>query len=63
MKTNDELVSGLLEKLRTLNYIHTRDIPNIDLYMDQVTTFMEQHLSGGKRHPEHKILTNTMNNN
>ncbi len=63
MKTNDELVSGLLEKLRTLNYIHTRDIPNIDLYMDQVTTFMEQHLSGGKRHDEDKILTKTMINN
>ena len=63
MKSNDELVSDLLERLKKLNYIHTSEIPAIDLYMDQVTTFMEQHLSNGKRHDEDKILTKTMINN
>ncbi|QNM06352.1 DUF1836 domain-containing protein [Qiania dongpingensis] len=63
MKTNEKLIDDLLTKLRGLNYIHTKDIPDIDLYMDQVTTFMEQHLSFGKRHDDDKVLTKTMINN
>ena len=43
--------------------IERADIPAIDLYMDQVTTFMETHLSACKRGPEDKILTKTMINN
>lgn len=39
------------------------DLPNIDLYMDQVTTFMDSHLDHSKRYPEDKILTKTMINN
>ena len=38
-------------------------IPDIDLYMDQVTTFMDTHLSASKRFGEDKILTKTMINN
>ena len=37
--------------------------PNIDLYMDQVTTFMEDNLASTKRHEDDKILTKTMINN
>lgn len=43
--------------------IEPSDIPNIDLYMDQVTTFMETKLSGYKRNDKDKILTKTMINN
>ncbi len=43
--------------------IEISDIPNIDLYMDQVTTFMEDALSSYKRTPDSKILTKTMINN
>ena len=39
------------------------DIPNIDLYMDQVTTFMDKHLKSSKRYSEDKLLTKTMINN
>ncbi len=39
------------------------EIPQIDLYMDQVTTFMEKHLGELKRYPEDKVLTKTMINN
>lgn len=38
-------------------------IPNIDLYMDQVTTFIESALSDCKRNKNDKILTKTMINN
>lgn len=49
--------------LNNLDLIKPQDIPNIDLYMDQVTTFMEKHLGGLKRFDEDKILTKTMINN
>lgn len=49
--------------LDRMNLIETGDIPNIDLYMDQVTTFMESHLGNLKRNPEDKVLTKTMINN
>ncbi|MBO8433834.1 MAG: DUF1836 domain-containing protein [Tyzzerella sp.] len=43
--------------------IELSDIPNIDLYMDQVTTFMEESLKSYKRYPVDKVLTKTMINN
>ena len=44
-KDNQEFVNSLLQRLAKLNYIKPGDVPNIDLYMDQVTTFMDEHLS------------------
>lgn len=44
-------------------YIESSQIPDIELYMDQVTTFMETHLAGTKRNSEDKTLTKTMINN
>ena len=52
-----------LEQMARLDYIKPEDIPEIDLYMDQVTTFMESQLSTTKRTPEDKIMTKTMINN
>ena len=63
MKTNEERLKDLLAHLDTLDHIHVEDIPQIDLYMDQVTTFMEKHLGDLKRYPEDKVLTKTMINN
>lgn len=62
-KNSQEFVDVLLKKLVKLNYIKPGDVPNIDLYMDQVTTFMDEHLSDIKRHEDDKILTKTMINN
>ena len=63
MKTNDERIQDILKRLDTLSYIRPEEIPGIDLYMDQVTTFMDVHLKNTKRYPEDKVLTKTMINN
>ncbi len=63
MKTNEERLQKIIEHLDGLRYITPETIPNIDLYMDQVTTFMDKHLSDTKRYPDDKVLTKTMINN
>ena len=60
--TLDELKKQLGEWL-DLGYIAPEDIPSIELYMDQVTTFMDRYLSKNKRTEEDKTLTKTMINN
>ena len=57
------LLNSILEELSSLSYVHPGDVPNIDLYMDQVTTFMDEQLASTKRYPDDKILTKTMINN
>ena len=60
----EDLLNSILESLEKMEYIKPSDIPNIDLYMDQVTTFMDSRLRAGARNPgEDKILTKTMINN
>lgn len=46
-----------------LGYIAPENLPSIELYMDQVTTFMDKYLSKNKRYEEDKTLTKTMINN
>lgn len=60
----ESLLEKVLEDFRDMDYIRSGDIPAIDLYMDQVTTFMESKLKNSTRKPdEDKILTKTMINN
>lgn len=61
-KTFHEIKSQIEEWIK-LDYIYPEDIPSIELYMDQITTFMDKQLQGNKRHEEDKILTKTMINN
>lgn len=56
-------IRTILENIKKISYIKPNEIPNIDLYMDQVTTFMDQHLEQTKRYSEDKLLTKTMINN
>lgn len=60
---SNHILESILESLSKIDYIHLADIPNIELYMDQVTTFMDDRLSSTKRYEEDKILTKTMINN
>jgi hypothetical protein len=59
----EEFLKGLLLDIDKQDFLHAKDIPNIDLYMDQVTTFMDDHLVMLKRSEDQKILTKTMINN
>ncbi len=60
----DDLINSIMESLDRITYIDAKDIPSIDLYMDQVTTFMNSKLKSTTRNPKgDKILTKTMINN
>ena len=58
-----ELLLYLLDAVDNIRLVDPEDIPNIDLYMDQVTTFMDEHLTHSRRREQDKILTKTMINN
>ena len=60
---NRQNLHAILKQLSDLDYVHPEDIPNIDLYVDQVTTFIEAQLESVKRNEDEKILTKTMINN
>jgi hypothetical protein len=49
--------------MRTINYVQPGEVPNIELYMDQVTKFMDEYLESSKRFSDDKLLTKTMINN
>nr|WP_295975604.1 DUF1836 domain-containing protein [uncultured Bacillus sp.] len=56
-----ETVKELLESMRLGNQINLEDIPNIDLYMDQVIQLFDNKWAGEDQ--GEKILTKTMINN
>ena len=59
-----ELLNNIMERFDRIHYVKLEEIPNIDLYMDQVTTFMDKNLRKSARHPgEDKVMTKTMINN
>ena len=62
-KKETQLIQEILEHLEKANHIRSEDLPNIQLYMDQVTTLMEEELAFTKRTSEDKVLTKTMINN
>ena len=61
---SEEMKRELDEIFDAFPHIHTTDIPGIDLYMDQVTTFLQENLRSLSRDPDgDKFLTKTMINN
>ncbi|MFV0520020.1 MAG: DUF1836 domain-containing protein [Lachnospirales bacterium] len=53
-------ISKILEEITSKSIINYSDIPNIDLYVDQVTTYIEQNLFTSTKD---KSLTKSMINN
>ena len=56
-------INSLVEDVKINNFITLEDIPDIDLYMDQVIQLFENKLGYLKKNEEDKILTKTMINN
>lgn len=63
MDSTKKRISNILHQLAEIDYVHPEDIPNIDLYMDQVLTFLEQELGNVTEATEDKAMTKTMINN
>ena len=58
-----EFIEEVASRIRSLDYIKIDDIPEIDLYMDQVIKFMDDHFASLKRYEGDKMLTKAMINN
>ena len=56
-------INEILKALGRSVHIKPESIPNMTMYMDQLTGFMEERLSDNRRYPEDKIMTKTMINN
>ena len=64
MSTRADVERAMKKMLEGFRYIDVREIPRIDLYMDQVLTVMGERLRGTTRNPDtDKILTKAMINN
>ena len=65
-KSFEEVLNSILEEMGNVLNIKSGDIPNIDLYMDQVLSFLDEKLNYTRRSTEdgeEKIFTKTMINN
>lgn len=58
-----EELLDFLNNTEFLNQIESEKIPNINLYMDQALSFMNENLDHFKRNSKDKILTKSMINN
>jgi hypothetical protein len=63
MNFNEDSFFTIMEEIAQGGDIKITDIPDIELYMDQVTTFIDNKLGYHKRVLKDKILTKTMINN
>lgn len=59
----ENLIESIIDSLGRIETIDVSALPDIGLYMDQVTTFMEKNMEHTKRYSTDKVLTKTMINN
>ncbi len=62
-KDKKDFTDGVMERILSLDYVKPGEIPEIELYMDQVIKFMDDRFSSLKRYEGDKMLTKTMINN
>ncbi len=60
-----DLINSIMETFTRSTFIKSDEVPNIDLYMDQVTTFLDERLKSSTRDKmsDEKLMTKTMINN
>ncbi len=63
MKFTRENLEKLVQEISHPGDIGVSDMPDVDLYMEQLTSIIESKMENFKRHPDDKILTKTMINN
>lgn len=56
-------INKLIDEVKVNRQVELEDMPELDLYMDQVIQLFETKMEGTKRTQEDKILTKTMINN
>jgi hypothetical protein len=55
-------IKNMIDSLNLTNDVKVSDIPHMNLYMEQLTNFIEENLESLKRNDSDKILTKTMIN-
>ena len=66
MEQGNDIPSGIEEVFKRYtdgSYIKASMLPDLDLYVDQITTFLTRHLAKTIRFEDDKIMTKTMINN
>ena len=58
---NKELLENIIEKESQKSSLVSKDIPDLDLYMDQIMTLFETHLANNKKNEEDKLLIKERN--
>lgn len=56
-------INELIEDIKINNQVELDEIPELDLYMDQVIQLFESKMESNKRNESDKVLTKTMINN
>lgn len=62
-KSTEQLIGEICGRYMDESYIKAAMVPDLDLYVDQITTFMSKYLTKTVRNDEEKIMTKTMINN
>lgn len=60
MEAKEKSFDDIIKDLHFTDEIQLSDIPSIDLYVDQVISFMEDHMKNIKRNEKDKLITKTM---